>query len=253
MTKSVRTEYVVDKHQVGENAVVYYEHGEKWDGTSRLIVCFPGHNGGAATYQQAAGWASTGLMALVRTGKYVAIATDAGGFGSWGNPASVTSGWNGVGYMRTRGCKPGKVGVYMYSMGTLAGCNFIKAHSADVAAALSWAGVYDGDFVNSTAGHTPVANNGTWTTEYTTAFGSYAASAGSRVWDEPSTFRGLGIKWKAIHATDDSAVPYSISQKFVADVGDKDMTLTTTTGGHVSLFSTIPDKDIVDHFDSANW
>jgi dienelactone hydrolase len=194
-------------------------------------------------------------MALARTGKYVVCAIQADGATSWSNPRVMTAINAAVTAMRTKGAKTGKYGLLGWSMGGLETANQIKRDSANIAAAWTWAPAIDLDYIFSTAGHTPIANNATWTSEATTAFGSYAASAGYRVWDEPASYRSLGVPWKICHATDDTMVPQSISTSFVTAVADSNITMRTpdVTGNHTGLFSNIPDSEIVAHFDSGNW
>lgn len=244
----------------GEVAVLTYNSGELWDATSRLVIALHGHGvAGQDTdtpqaYNQNTG-AGAGAMALARTGRYIVCSIQADGSTSWSNPRVMTAINAAVTSMRTKGARAGKYGLLGWSMGGLEVANQIKRDHANIAAAWTWAPAIDLDFVFSTAGHTPIANNATWTTEATTAFGSYAASAGYRVADEPASYRGLGVPWKIVHATDDTTVPPSISSSFVTAVNDPSITLRApaVTGGHTGLFSAIADAELVAHFDSAVW
>lgn len=244
----------------GEISVLTYNSGELWDGTSRLVIALHGHGvAGQDTntpqqFNQNTG-AGLGAMALARTGRYVVCSLQADGATSWSNPRVMTAINAAVAAMRTKGAKAGKYGLLGWSMGGLEIANQIKRDAANIAAAWTWAPSIDLDYVFSTAGHVPIANNAGWTSEATTAFGTYAASAGYRVWDEPATFRGLGVKWKICHATDDGTIPQSISTSFVAAVNDPNITMRTpnVTGDHTGLFQYVPDAEIVAHFDSAAW
>lgn len=244
----------------GEVAVLTQNSGELWDGTSRLVIALHGHGTpGQDTstpqqYNQNTG-AGLGAMALARTGRYVVCSIQADGATSWSNPRVMTAISAAVAALRARGARPGKYGLLGWSMGGLEAANQIKRDHANIAAAWTWAPAIDLDYVFSTAGHVPVANNASWTSEATTAFGSYAASAGYRVWDEPASFRGLGVPWKICHATDDATIVPSISTSFVAAVNDPAVTMRTpdVTGGHTMLFGNVPDAEIVAHFDSGVW
>lgn len=240
----------------GEAAVWTYNIGEQWTGTSRLVICLHGHdttaNLGALQFGQNP---TVGLvpMALARTGRYVCLSIQAAGFASWSKPAALTAINSAVTAARTRGVKSGKYGLLGYSMGGLETANQLKRDAANIAAAWTWAPAIDLDYVYSTNGHSPVANNATWTSEVDAAFGSYAATAGYRVWDEPATYAALTVPWKIAHATDDSTIPYSISSTFVSAVNTPYVTLLPTTGDHIGLFPTVPASDVVSFFDSASW
>lgn len=244
----------------GEISVLTYNTGELWDGTSRLIIALHGHGTpGQDTltpqqFNQNTG-AGAGSMALARTGRYVVCSIQADGATSFSNPRVMTAINNAVTAMRTKGAKTGKYGLLGWSMGGLETANQIKRDAANIAAAWTWAPLIDLDYVFSTAGHVPIANNASWTTEATTAFGSYAASAGYRVWDEPNSYKNLGVKWKITHATDDTVIPQSVSTSFVAAVNDPNITMRTPdiVGDHTNLFQYIPDTEVVAHFDSGSW
>lgn len=255
------TETTIGKAGIpGETEVITYSTGELWDGTSRLVIALHGHgNAGqdtimASQYNQNVG-SGLAAMALARTGRYVVCSIQAGGVSSFSKPAVMTDIDTAVAAMRARGIKAGKYGLLGWSMGGLETANKIKRDAANIAAAWTWAPLVDLDFAHSTAGHSPVAGVASWTTEIDAAFGSYAASAGYRVWDEPTSFRGLGVPWKICHATDDATIPQSVSTSFVAAVNDPNITMRTpdVTGGHTNLFTNIPDAEIVAHFDSGVW
>lgn len=231
-----------------------YNSGEKWDGTSRLVVALHGHGGDCTQYNQNV-YSGEGPMALARTGRYIVLGIDANGQTSWSKPSVMTAIDAAVTAGYARGARPHKYGLLGWSMGGLECANKLKRDWANLAAVLTWAPAIDLDYVFSTAGHVPIANNASWTSEVTASFGSYAATAGYRVHDEPASFAGLGVPWKIIHATDDTVIPYSISQSFVAAVNDPNVVLRQPNilGNHTDLFKYIPDPEIVAHFDSGNW
>lgn len=255
------TEYAVgNAGTAGEAAVWHYNTDEKWNGTSRPIIFLHGHGNTGQdlqtpwTFGQNTG-AGLSAMALARTGKYVCCSIQASGVASWSSPATLTSILNAATAMQTRGCRIGKFGIEAYSMNGLAAANIVKRYASQVAGVVAWNPVLDGDWVRSTAGHTPVAGNATWTTEYDAAFGSYAASAGYRVFDEPASYRNLGVPFKIIRATDDEVVPAQIATDFVAAVNDPMFTIRTPaiTGGHTQMWGNVPDSEIVAFFDSLSW
>lgn len=257
----VVTEMTTGKAGVAtESEVITYSSGELWDGTSRLVIALHGHGTAgqdAAMPQQFNQNVGSGAaaMALARTGRYIVCAIQADGAVSWSNPRVMLAINSAIKALRARGAKPGKYALLGWSMGGLEVANRIKRDAPNIAAAWTWAPAIDLDYVFSTAGHTPAAGNATWTTEATTAFGTYAASAGYRVADEPAAYRGLGVPWKIVHALDDAIIPQSISTSFVAAVNDPNITMRTpdVTGGHTDLFSSIPDSEIVAFFDAGKW
>lgn len=194
-------------------------------------------------------------MALARTGRYVVLAIDASGQTAWSSPAALNDISSAVTAARNRGVKSGKYGLLGWSMGGLTVANRIKRDAPNIAAAWTWAPAIDLDYVYSTAGHVPIANVPAWTTEVDAAYGSYAATAGYRVHDEPASYQGLGVPWKIVHATDDNVIPQSISTSFVAAVNDSHISMRTpdVVGSHTNLFQYIPDAEIVAHFDSGSW
>lgn len=262
LRKGIRTEFTTGKVGVsGETEVVHYNSGEQWDGTSRIIIALHGHGtpgddvGSPAQYQQNAAFAGRLPMYLAFTGRYIVCAIEGGGATSWSKPSVMDDIDTAVAALRTRGGKTGKYGILGYSMGGLEAFNKLKRDAAHIAAMWCWAPAIDLDYVYSTTGHPIKANNAAWTSEVNAAFGSYANTAGYRVWDEPASFRGLGVPVKIAHATDDSVIPVSVSKDFVAAVGDSLITMRTpdVTGDHTGLFTNVPDDEIVSFFDSANW
>lgn len=257
----IRSEYTQSTAgTAGEWTNWMFNTGELWDGTSRLIVALHGHGTvgqdaqGCLTFNQNTG-PGAGAMALARTGRYVICSIQAAGAASWSGPAAQAAIASAITAARTRGVKAGKYGILGWSMGGLETANRIKRDAANIAAAWTWAPAIDLDYIYSTAGHNRLSNNATWKTEVDTAFGSYAATAGYRVYDEPLAYRGLGVKWKIAHATDDGVIPYGISSEFVAAVGDPNISLRQPNimGDHTNLFQYIPDAEIVSHFDSGVW
>lgn len=255
----IRTEWTTGTAGTGgETAAWTFNNEEKWNGQSRLVIALHGHGTVNATTPLTFGQnVSAGLaaMKLASTGRYIVCSIEAAGAASWSKPAVLTAINAAVTAARARGAKTGKYGLLGYSMGGLACANQLKRDAANIAAVWTWAPAIDLDFVYSTGGHSPIANNATWTTEVNTAFGSYAATAGYRVWDEPATYAALTVPWRIAHATDDSVVPYSISSTFVAAVNTPYVTLRSPaiTGDHTGLFSQVPDDEVVRFFDSATW
>jgi hypothetical protein len=257
----IRSEYRAGDHGVpGEWACWTYNVGELWDGTSRLIIALhgrgePGTVGlGCLQFGQNVG-PGRAPMALARTGRYVICSIQAGGPSNWSKPAALADIDAAVLAARTRGVSNGKYGLLAWSMGGLVCANKIKRDAARIAAAWTWNPAIDLDYVHSTPGHPILSNNATWTAEVEASFGSWAATAGYRVWDEPESFRGLGVPWKICHPTDDAVILPSISTSFVAAVNDPDISMRQPDilGGHDMGFGNVPDSEIVSFFDAGRW
>lgn len=254
----VRSEYGVGAIAVGEDYVLHYGTNERFDGTSRLIIATHGHGGSAAHLQQNAAFNGRPLFAAVSADRhragpsYMVLGINAAGPATFGNQASVDAVLAAVTYGRSRGARTGKYALCGYSMGGGVALNTVKQDYARIAGALLYAPLSDNDWANSTAGHAPVANNSTYTSEIATAFPS--GLAGYRIWDEPASFRN-GVPLKICHATDDTVVPYSLSTSFVSSVSQSYVTLRTPdiTGNHTGLFANIPDSEVVAFFDSLSW
>lgn len=245
---SVRSEYGVDQVVVGEDYLLHYNPSERFDGTSRLIITTHGHSGTASQWLQSHTFIGRHACALVRTGRYMVLAVSAAGGTAWSDPAALSSITAGVTYGHTRGAATGKYGLMGYSMGGLTVFNRIKRDAANIAGAMVWAPLTD-----LTWAHSGV--NGTWTTEIETAYGSWAASAGYRVADEPATFHSLSVPVNIVHATDDSVVPYSQTTSFLSAVNNPLFTLRKpdVTGDHTGLFQNTTDLETLTFFDNLAW
>jgi pimeloyl-ACP methyl ester carboxylesterase len=252
---SVRNEYwPTSPYVAGEGCLVRYRTDEKWDGTSRIVIGTHGHGSGAIQWQSNPWFLSPSADALVATGRYVFIGIDAGGPNQWSNVTANDRIIAARDYMRTRGGKTGRHGLFGYSMGGFVAANYAKRYAANLAALWTYAGLFDLDWALKTAGHTPITSSSTYGPEALATFGDYASTAGWRVWDEPASYRNFDFPWRITHSTDDATVPVGITQKFVADVASPKITYTEwPTGGHTGLFMNATDAEIVAHFDSGVW
>lgn len=251
----VRSEYGVGAISAGQDYILHHHTNERFDGTSRLIIATHGHGGSAAHLQQNAQFNGRPLFAAVASGRYMVLGINAAGPATFGNQASVDSvKTDALAYGRSRGARGGKYAVCGYSMGGGVALNVVKQDYANVAGALLYAPLSDLDWAYNTAGHSPVSGSGVYPGEINTAFGSYAATAGYRIWDEPASFRH-GVPILIAHATDDATVPYSLSTSFVASVNQPYVTVRSPdiTGGHTGLFANVPDEAVVAFFDSLPW
>ncbi len=238
---------------VGEQAIWTYNIDERWDGTSRLAILLPGHGDGVSQFASNT-TGGTVATALARTGKWVAVAIEAAGPVSWGNQAEVDA----IEAARVAGVARGAFGpkcaVLGYSMRGLGAANYYKQHDDKLGALVTFSGVVDLDWAYGTGGHSPVASPD-YHAEIDTAFGSYAATAGFRVWDEPETFQGGSVPWRLYHPTDDSTVPYALATAHVAAVDDPMVTLRSPdiTGDHTGFWGNIPAGEIVTFLDAGDW
>jgi hypothetical protein len=224
----------------GQKGILHAELGVSLNNCKRPIIVLHGHSGDAAQGSQGGSLLDSGghLRALARAG-YAVLSIDAGGPADWGGPSTMTKIAAAIASPIVRT----PVGIVGYSMNGLGSLNYIKRHASDVFACWLWEPVTDLSWANGA--------NGTWSTEITAAYGSYAASAGYRVADEYSTWHGLGIPIKVVHASDDSVVPPSQSASFVTGVNDPKVTLRSPapTGDHVGVFPNIPPSEMVAFFE----
>lgn len=259
----VRSEYGVGAIAAGEDYLLHYGTNERFDGTSRLIIAPHGHGGSAAHLQQNAQFNGRPLFAAVsadrfRSGpRYMCLGINAAGPATFGNQASIDSVMAAVAWAVARGARPGKFAMCGYSMAGGISLNVVKQKwNTDPACvgALLISPLSDLDWAYSTAGHTPVANNSTYTSEISTSFGGYPPTAGYRIWDEPASFRN-GVPMKIYHPTDDTVVPYSLSTSLVAAINRPYVTLRQPdiTGNHTGMFVNIPDEEVVAFYDSLDW
>lgn len=260
---SVRSDYRAGGgYRTSEDQVFHYSHKERWQGTSRLVIALHGTGGTAITCRQTSKTTSSGqapfsatFLPLVRTGRYVVLAIEAAGVRNWSKPDTMTAIDDAVTWARARGAKTGKYGLIGYSMGALSVANKLKRDHANIAAAWAFSGLLDLDFAYSSAGHSPQAGSAEWMSDIDTAYGSYAATAGYRVWDEPASYQSLGVPWKIFYSTGDEIVPSSIPTTFLSAVNDVNVTARSPvpTSTHVGLLSDATDAEVVAHFDSGSW
>jgi dienelactone hydrolase len=246
MSGAVRTEYGTDAITAGDDYILYYDPARTVP-SPRLIIALHGHNNTATQLVPLHNFIGRHLTALVRSGRYMVLGIAAKGGVSWSDPAAVQAVADAVTYGVTRGAASGKYGIVGYSMDGLLSWNVIKRDAAHVAGATLWAPCSDLDWAYNA--------NGTYQSEIVAAFGSYAATAGYRVHDEPSTFHSLSVPVKVLHATDDSVVPYSQSTGFLAAVNNPLMTSRAPdfTGDHTGQFQNVPDAETVAFFDACTW
>lgn len=243
---AVVSRYGVDASTVGEDYLLFTNPAWRSNAQPRLIVATHGRSNTASQWVQTSDFLGRHAVALVETGRYMVLSVSAGGPTAFSNPASQTSIANGVAYGQSLGARAGKYGMIGYSMGGLAVWNRIKRDPANIAGAWLWSPLSDLAWANT---------NPTYTPEIAASFGSYTASAGYRVADEPATFTNLSVKVKVAHPTDDATVPYSQSSLFLAAVNNPLMSMRTPdiVGGHTGQMRAVPDAEIVAFFDSLNW
>lgn len=223
-----------------EGQLLVRHEATKMDGTVPAILCCHSHNDTLDQFTPGVpteadpGWH---IWMLAQAG-YIVLAVEAAGIAPWSNQAAMDRINDAYDYAMVQGAKPGKVGVMGYSMGGLTALNWIKRNAAKVAAAWLWAPVTDLDWART---------QGTWGTEITAAYPS--GSAGFNVHDEPQSWRGLGIPIRAAHADDDTLVPSSLTDTFVAAVNDPLVTKRpVATGAHVDLFRQVPESETVQFY-----
>lgn len=209
------------------------------DGTAPAILCCHSHNATLDQYTPGVpsdadpGWH---VWMLAQAG-YVVLAVEAAGIAPWSNAAAMARIDDAYTYAMAQGARPGKVGVMGYSMGGLTALNWIKRNAGKVDRAWLWAPVTDLDWART---------QGAWGAEINAAYPS--GSAGFNVHDEPQSWRGL-CPITLAHAADDTLVPSSQTDAFVAAVNDPLVTKRpVASGGHVDLFHNVPEAETVRFF-----
>lgn len=204
------------------------------NGTAPAIICMHSHGGDVSQYHPGVptiadpGWH---VWMLAQAG-YLVLAVDHGGVATWSNATTMSRVDDAYTYVMNLGAKSGKVGVMGWSMGGLTALNWIKRNPTKISCAWIWSPVSDLTWARS---------NVTWGPEITTAYPS--GSAGYNVADEPASWRGIA-PMKIAHATDDTVVPSTQTDTFVAAVNDPLVSKRTVqTGGHIALFEQVPESE----------
>lgn len=216
----------------------------KMNGTVPAIVCCHSHNATLDQYTPGVqtdvdpGWHT---WMLAQSG-YPLFAVEHGGLAGWSNQAVMDRMDDAYAYAIAQGAKAGRIGLMAWSMGGLTALNWIKRNPTKVACAWLWSPVSDLDWARTA--------QAAWGTEISAAYPT--GSAGFNVHDEPQSWRGLGIPIRIAHATDDTVVPSSQSDAFVAAVNDPLVTKRDIAiGGHTDLFRHVPESETVQFFKAS--
>lgn len=211
------------------------------DGTHPAVLCCHGHGGDSGQFQpfgktgSSPGWHAWNLAMA----GYLVLAVDHGAapHAEWSNQSAMDRLTDAYNYAMAQGAKPGKVGLFGWSMGGLTALNWIKRNPTLAACAWLWAAVTDLDWARL---------NSSWGPEITTDYPS--GSAGFNVHDEPTSWRGV-CPITFAHADDDSVVPPSLTDTFVSAVADpKVKKRSVPTGNHTALFTQVPSAETIAFF-----
>lgn len=134
----------------GERSYILYGRNEKWDRTSPAILACHGAGGTGSWINpilQAGGTYHSYMQAVADKG-YIVISSDWTGDG-WGNAAGTSSLREAYDWIQTTGsgCKPGQVGIFAGSAGTVAAMNFWHAGSTRVGALACFVPVFNIDSI----------------------------------------------------------------------------------------------------------
>lgn len=212
--------------------------------TPPKIVLFRGGHGstGIACTAISGGFYFEPFRAMVEKG-YMVYGISAAGGSSWGNPASVAAVVAAIAHLKAV-FGVGKIALCGGSMGGLVVLNALKTVHADVCGTILMSPACDLDWFHGTAGYTPAyahpgaTSFGGYTAEMesaasynTNAAGWAAATAGSRVHDEYSSWHNLGAgPIRAWTGDNDMTCPIGAYQAFVAGANDPLVTLRTLVG-----------------------
>lgn len=158
-----------DKPRPDEASTIVYSKLEKWDGTSRLVIANHGHGASSNQFAPNSG-PGLGVMALVRTGRYIVVCLDGGPtFAEWASAMNMQANKDVITWARAAGVKSGKFAGLGWSMGGLTTLNLMRRY-AELVGAWLWVPAIDLDYFNSTPGYVPdyglsLPNNSTWSSE----------------------------------------------------------------------------------------
>jgi alpha-beta hydrolase superfamily lysophospholipase len=255
----VRSQYGVGLSTANEKELVIRQRMYQASGSARGIILLHGHGADAMTWQVGTGIGDF-AQSLAAAG-FLIQSIDAGGPSAWSNSSSMTAITNAYNRLvGSLGAASGKVGIMGWSMGGLAGLNWMKRNPTLVGGAWLWAPCTDLDWAHRTSGYTPAYSyftaGSSYQAEIDTAYGgNYNTNAiGYKVYDEPASWRAV-CPIKIAHATDDTTVPYAQSSSFVANVNDALVSMRSpdVTGGHTGLFNNVETSEVVSFFESATW
>lgn len=223
---------------------LYLRRRDQPNGVGPGIVCLHGRGGDCRQYAPYHNKFSVGYFAnlLAREGFRVLAIDDMGGT-DWGSQDSTARIQDAVTYLRgPLGAKAGPVGIMGWSMGGVAGLNWLDQNPVDHGASWLWCPCTDLEWARAQAAYTA---------EVDAAYATEGTRAGNSPVATPANYRGRG-PIHLVHATDDATIPVTQSRAFVAAVADAQVTLDeVAAGGHSNLFTQVADKDPVAFFRGA--
>lgn len=271
MSSNVCTRYESPAYGItGDNAMLMDNGKARSDNSKRrCIIVRSGHGSdGTGVGPSNAGFFFEVTRACTDAG-YTVYCIDAAGPTSWWNPASTTAVAAAIARLKTL-FGISKVAFFGGSMGGGVLLQAIKSQHASVAGMASISGATDLDYFHGTVGYVPAYSYntvqtptfGNWRAECEASYGAtpstwVAQSAGSRIRDEYSSWRGLGIPIRWWHGDADNVVPWAQANAFVQGVADPLVTLRTLPGA----FHTPPTPqylgpeaaEYLEFFDSLTW
>lgn len=247
----------------GQQSVLITPQGAPTAGL-RMILCMPGHGGTALGALPGATSLNKSLRSLAQSG-YAVLGIDAGGPATFGNDTEINAVMDAINWaISVYGCKGGKVGFLCWSMGGLSTFEIMKRHPELVTGAYLFAPATDLKYLHDASYSPPYsipagAAPGNYTAEIDTAYGgNYATNS---VGHDPmidaasGQYANLAPSVTIAHATDDTTTIHDGTVLFLSRVNNPRWKLRTPeiTGGHTGLFSSIPDTDPVDFFNTLVW
>lgn len=232
--------------------LLHHEQGISLANCRLPILAIHGHGGTAFAGEQGGLMDQGGHLRALSQSGYAVLSVDAGvgvhGTAGWGSPnvmSSLDAAFAFIG-------RP-QVGIVGYSMGGLSTLNWVKRNAAKVAAVWLWEPCTDLAWADSLPGYAPsygLANSASWTSEITAEYGSWAATAGYRVYDEYASWR-LGVPIHVVHASDDTVIPPAQTDAFIAGVNEPYVTLRSPapTGNHTGVFLNVPAVEMLAFFE----
>lgn len=263
-----RTDYPRGGHVASANSMLHRPWWRPSGAGCRPLLYLHGHDASALQSMQGGAMGFSSKVLCDECG-YVAAGVDlnslhAGAVDahSWPSPEvmqRITDTYTDL--VTSVGGVPGvtKIGIIGWSGGCADGTTWTLENPDLVAGSWYYNGLLDLDWAHGTAHATPFADVGVapsagWITEIDEQFGSaanYNGAAGDsyRIWNRWNEYAGLNVPTKFCQASDDPAIPHSMSETLVANVNVPHITLRqpSPTGGHSNLW-TIPPYELADFF-----
>lgn len=276
MSSDVRCEYGVGVYgYAGDNSTLmdnglYVPDNSK----RRCIIMRSGHGTDGTGFGPAYGGSFFEHSRMLCDAGYTCLCIEASSINSWWNPNAITAVADAISYLQTR------FGITKWagfggSMGGGVMIQALKTLSANCLGLATISGACDLDYFHGAgvSGYTPAytlpagSSFGGFTADMESA-GAYncthaawdTATAGHKIYNEYSTWHGLGVPIKMWQGDQDTIVPLTQAEAFIAGVDDPGVTLRVLPGAYHTPWAPGPGGgygpplyEYLDFFNSLAW